>query len=139
MIERFQASSANADAAWENARFIADLSVHVGGLVKLIVGLLLALSMIGSPVAARALPAAAKASAVCTTPDAEKVALEAHEEMGRCKLACGTFAPAAILPDDDADTARPSAIVTLERLPDVGRLPSFELATDHPPPRTFFV
>ena len=101
--------------------------------MKFILALLIALSLIGSPGAARAAP-----SEGCTMVGASEGLAADHEEMGCCTPECATPVPAAVLPDGrlEGDPIRPSAF--LNASPVFGSLPSITLTSDDPPPRAFF-
>lgn len=76
--------------------------------MKLIVAILIALSFIGSPGAARAAP-----SVSCTMAGADEGMAPDHEKMGCCTPDCATPAPAAVLPgaDVDEDAVDPVALL----------------------------
>lgn len=101
--------------------------------MKLIVAILIALSLIGSPGAARAAP-----SVSCTMAGADEGMAADHEKMGCCTPDCATPAPAALLPSGDinSDPVEPVALLSGQSEP--GSLPSIILSTDDPPPRAFF-
>ena len=101
--------------------------------MKFILAILIALSLIGSPGAARAAP-----SVSCTMAGADEGTSADHEKMGCCTPDCATPAPAAVLPAGGLhrDLVKPVALVDGPQEP--GSLPSIILSTDDPPPRAFF-
>jgi|GEM_PF-4498585 len=101
--------------------------------MKFILAILIALSLIGSPGAARAAP-----SASCSMAGADEGTAADHEKMGCCTPDCATPAPAAVLPANGlhADPVEPVAL--LDSKPEPSRLPSIIVWTDDPPPRAFF-
>lgn len=101
--------------------------------MKFILAILIALSLIGSPGAARAEP-----SASCTMAGADEGMAADHEKMGCCTPECATPAPAAVLPNADVDGDPVEPVALLDGQPEPGGLPSIILSTDDPPPRAFF-
>ncbi|ODP37427.1 hypothetical protein BFL28_17900 [Sphingomonas turrisvirgatae] len=102
-------------------------------VMKLIVAILIALSFIGSPGAARAAP-----SVSCTMAGADEGMAPDHKKMRCCTPDCATPAPAAVLPGADVDEDAVEPVALLNRQPEPGSLPSIILSTDDPPPRAFF-
>ena len=100
--------------------------------MKLILGILIALSLIGSPGAAIAAP-----SASCTMAGAGAGSAVDHEKMDCCSLECATPCPSAVLPMSDVgeDGAELVTIAAWQTAP--GSLPSVLLPADDPPPRNF--
>lgn len=101
--------------------------------MKLIMALLIALSLIGSPGAARAAP-----SVGCTMAGAEEGMAPDHDRMSCCTPDCATSAPAALLPGADVDGDAVGPVALLNTQPEPGSLPSIILSTDDPPPRACF-
>ena len=101
--------------------------------MKFILAILIALSLIGSPGAARAAP-----SLSCTMAGADEGTAADHEKMGCCTPDCATPAPAAVLPVGDLNSDPVEPVALLDAQPEPGTLPSIILSTDDPPPRTFF-
>lgn len=101
--------------------------------MKFILALLIALSLIGSPGAAKA-----AASETCTMVGASEGFAADHEKMGCCTPECATPVPAAVLPDGGShgDPIKPGPLLEASLV--AGRLPSIILTTDDPPPRSFF-
>ena len=100
--------------------------------MKLILAILIALSLIGSPGAATAAP-----SESCTMTGADGGMAADHEKMDCCSPECAAPCPSAVLPlaDLGEDGAAPVAIADWQAVP--GRLPSILLSSDDPPPKTF--
>lgn len=101
--------------------------------MKFILAILVALSLIGSPGAARAAP-----SVSCTMVGADEGMASDHEKMACCTPDCATPAPAAVLPVADVDEDVVEPVELLAAQPEQGSLPSIILSTDDPPPRPFF-
>ena len=101
--------------------------------MKFILAILIALSLIGSPGAARAAP-----SVSCTMAGADEGTAADHEKMGCCTPDCATPAPAAVLPAADLDGDPVQPVALLDALPEPGSLPSIILSMDDPPPRAVF-
>ena len=101
--------------------------------MKFILAILIALSLIGSPGAARAEP-----SVSCTMAGADNGMAADHEKMGCCTPECATPAPAAVLPNADVDGDAVEPVALVDGQPEPGGLPSIILSTDDPPPRAFF-
>ncbi len=100
--------------------------------MKLILAILIALSLIGSPGAAIAAP-----SVSCTMAGADDGMAADHEKMDCCSPECATPCPSAVLPMSGLgeDGAEPVTIAAWQ--PVAGSLPSILLSMDDPPPRTF--
>ena len=101
--------------------------------MKFILVILIALSLIGSPGAARAEP-----SVSCTMAGADQGMAADHEKMGCCTPECATPVPSAVLPYADVDRAAVEPVALLDCQAEPGSLPSIILSADDPPPRAFF-
>lgn len=100
--------------------------------MKLILAILIALSLIGSPGAAIAAP-----SASCTMAGADGGMAADHEKMDCCSPECATPCPSAVLPMSGLGEDGVELVAIADWQPLSGRLPSILLPTDDPPPRTF--
>lgn len=120
-------------AVTRGAAFLVAQHTCIRIVMKLIVAILIALSMIGSPGAARAAP-----SVSCTMAGADEGMTPDHEKVGCCTPDCATPAPAAVLPGADVDEDAVDPFALLNARPEPGSLPSIILSTDDPPPRAFF-
>ena len=99
-------------------------------MLKLILAIVIALSLVGSPGQARAAP-----SVSCTMPGADTGNAADHEKMGCCTPDCATPCPSALLPSGALDVAplEPDAIAV--GLPTHSGLTSLNHAAADPPPR----
>ena len=101
--------------------------------MKLILAILIALSLVGSPGAAKTAP-----SASCTMAGAAEGKAAEHDDMPCCTTDCATPCPAAVLPllDTDQDSLVPLAISGWQAAPASFR--SITPSMVDPPPRAFF-
>ena len=104
----------------------------IKGVMKFILVILIALSLIGSPGAARAAP-----SESCTVAGAHEGMAADHEKMSCCTPECATPAPAAVLPQGDLEEDGVQPVARLSGQLEPGSLPSIILSADDPPPRAF--
>ena len=99
-------------------------------MLKLILAIVIALSLVGIPGQAQSAP-----SANCTMPGADSGSAADHEKMGCCTPDCTTPCPPALLPSGALDAApvEPGAIAVW--LPTQCGLTSSNPAAADPPPR----
>jgi len=99
-------------------------------VLKLILAIVTALSLVGSPGQTRAAP-----SVNCTMPGADTGNAADHEKMGCCTPDCATPCPSALLPSGVLDVAplEPAALAVW--LPTHAGLTSSNPAAADPPPR----
>ena len=100
--------------------------------MRLILALLIALSLIGSPGGATAAP-----SLSCTMAGADEGMAADHEKMDCCSPECATPCPAAVLPMSDFDEDGTDRVASTGWQIVPGSLPSILLPTEDPPPRAF--
>lgn len=100
--------------------------------MKLILAILIALSLIGSPGAATAAP-----SVSCTMSGADEGMAADHEKMDCCSPECAAPCPSAVLPMSDFDENGTEVVGLTDWRAVPGSLPSILLSTDDPPPRAF--
>lgn len=113
--------------------FLRDWHKYIETVVKLIVAILIALSLIGSPGAANAAP-----SESCTMAGADEGMAADHEKMDCCTPECATPCPTAVLADMDLHHDDVKPVRLLDWRPAETGLPSVLPPLDDPPPRAFF-
>ena len=103
-------------------------------VIKLLLAFVIALSLLGSPGAARSAP-----SVSCSMPGADHGQAVDHEKMGCCTPDCATPAPSAMLPSGPLGAAPigPSKIAVW--VPSYLQLVPTNPAAADPPPRAFQV
>lgn len=101
--------------------------------MKLILALLVALSLIGSPGVAVASP-----PVDCTMTAMGKDMAADHEKMGCCTPNCAVASPAALLPASGSQGGPVEHVSGAYWPPVAGGRRATMLLTEDPPPRTFF-
>ena len=103
-------------------------------VIKLLLAIVIALSLLGSPGAARSAP-----SVSCSMPGADHGQAADHEKMGCCTPDCATPAPSAMLPSGPlgAPPIGPTKIAVW--VPSYLELVPTNPAAADPPPRAFLV
>jgi len=101
-------------------------------VIKLILAIVIALSLLGSPGAARSAPWAS-----CTMPGADHGQAADHEKLGCCTPDCATPAPSAMLPNGPLGAALIAPTKIAMWLPSYLELVPINPAAADPPPRAF--
>ena len=103
-------------------------------VIRLFLAIVVALSLLGSPGAARSAP-----SVSCSMPGADHGQAAEHEKMGCCTPDCATSAPSALLPSGPLGAPPIEPTVIAEWVPVYLELVPSNPAAADPPPRAFSV